>query len=203
MTGLEIGMITAVSLTFLLCISIIVGGTLYTHWKFKHGGIKLIWNHDDLQLKKIWEDNLQLCREVFDARGAEYGFWKPGAFLSVSGYMKVEVQRLWFDLGSRGLAAGMTIPGQKHIKVCLVLPKKLEDGSIVEGDMMGTGAPWDGALIHEMNHFAYEYIYGLFDYNHAADGDGLTNNNGCWTHEHDEFIAAVQAELKNRAVTSN
>lgn len=198
MTGVEIGISIVVGLGFLFCIGMIVGGTIYYRWKRKHGGFELIWNHDDKELKKVWEAHLEDCRQLFDLKGAEYGFWKKGDFLGVSGYMKVEVQKLWWDLGTRGLAAGMTMPGQKHVKVCLVLPKRLPDGSIVEGQFMGTGAPWDGALMHEWNHFAYEYLYGKFDYNHAEEGDGMGNPDGCWTAEHNKFIEEVKAELKKK-----
>lgn len=195
MTGILILIFTI--LTFLVCIGILVGGNLYLKNKLNKGGIELVWNDDDHKLKNLWEDTLPKCREVFDSVGAEYGFWRAGDFLKISGYMKIEVQRKWLDLGPRGLAAGITIAGKKHIKLCLVLPKRDPTTKEIVGEnMMGEGAPWDGALIHEMNHFAYEYLYKKFDYNHAAEGDGIGGTNGCWTHDHDLFIEDVQATLR-------
>lgn len=189
--------VTALFFTF--CISVIIGAVVHRYWRDRYGGFELIWNCEDQTLKPLWEKALPIARIIFDKKGAEYGFWAPGDFLKVTTYMKVEVQRPWFDLGIRGLAAGQTIPGAKHVLVSLTVP--LRDPAthkIIGATFMGVGAPWDGALIHEWNHLAYEYLYHKFDYNHAQPGDGLGASDGCWTPKHNVFIKDVRAELAKR-----
>jgi len=182
-------------LVFILVLSGITFFTVSKYLNNRKSSIELEWNVKNRdKLKEIYRNLFITYLEDFNNLGIKYKFWNKKD-LEKLGKLTVFVQQDFFEVEKDKFTAGYFSSNERKIRISLIEP--IKKNGIIEKKFLGSGFPWETALIHETVHAYYYYLFNTIDYNHYLPGDGL-GGKGSWEKEHEKFIEEMKVIARKK-----